>query len=897
MYFIQNNTTIRKIDRKNGESEILLHTKYDENRKTGNVEAGIPYVDVIDDSLDTFVFVLKDYPQRKPFKPFDIIEFTVDDGLKEDVTKLFVLFDNVKSYARTRGTYQHTVSCVELTKILEKTKIFQLSLTNQRDTLLNQVYKALTNAEPIIATGKSGIDKRHNRFRFTDRLELFLSGKPGFDFHFTSTNLRAVLDEMLSVYNCRIFVKDISVSSNGIGAIDLDYIAMDTIADVEPKWEESEQGEIVFEELENDGHNFAGNVVAQGYNSVLEEPITFTDIFKSANATISDITAAIMLPFPISDKGIKELKICNCRGTYRNVSTGETVIHRFDLDVSAFFLPQEQYDLLDQETRKKYIPYNIKSNSINVGNTYSGFLGFQHSVFGNVLYNLMPKEIDMVPGVSTSPKYNLVGTTIDWLNLTFTCTYYPLIDTVAQISKPETYDKSELLMGIMDSQTEQTLNVERHGKKLTGLIKRTGNTEYVMDVKAKYFSKLLPIMSRIDLPNATDDEERNFVLYKREYSVFDNYINCRYHFSKDYNAVQANAGVNREKHLFDIPLESNETPLVVKKYLQFSLGKEEVEENIKDLSFKPTVAYAALGLLFAQNESEEYTVNDNKLMGKGKIKYLLFQSQGSDNAEIAEGLYPQNSENGTGDCPYTDEKYRFVIPTGNYALGKTMNFAARTLDNYSVSYSRDGYTFSLWGDGGNKIAYCRYVDKDERRVGECFKFYLDFTFDFIYDKQDTSENVDTFPITKADYFISAQEDKIVYTYDKDRTQKPLFVLSFECIPAKKDKNELIIGTAFCKNNNLVRDNGDGYAGVKLYCSTSKIFNGDEDHLPSDYSGEEMDKALFSIEKTEVGAKLVYKGGEMPLVKSWAFADANGNIYLAANGTYQDVYVRMIDLLR
>jgi hypothetical protein len=197
----------------------------------------------------------------------------------------------------------------------------------------------------------------------------------------------------------------------------------------------------------------------------------------------------------------------------------------------------------------------------------------------------------------------------DYLDLTFTCVYYPIIDTVASISKPNVYDNDDLLMGTMDFQTEQTLDIARYGKKLAGLIKRTGNAEYYLDVKAKYYSKLLPLMSKIDLPDADSEEERGFVLYKREYAIYDNFINCRYYFSKDFNAVQQNAGVNRTKHIYDIPIESDETPIMVKKYLVLSKNREAGGGG-----FDTSLTVAALNTLIGKNESTSYTVGETTKM-------------------------------------------------------------------------------------------------------------------------------------------------------------------------------------------------------------------------------------------------------------------------------------------
>ena len=877
-------------ERKTNTETTLLDAGNEENDAYNDrTVAGMPFVDVVDDSLDSFIFTLKDLPRRKPFKEFDLITYTIKtveaDGTETtDETKLFVLFDKVKSYSRVKNTYEHTVSCVECTKILEKIKIFNLNLTNLNDTLLRQMEKACLNAEPYF----EGKYFRHPRFYISEGLSSFLDGKPSRDFYFSNTDFRTVLDEMLSVHNARIIVKNVYFrKSNGCNEYLLDYQSMNSVKDVDPDWKEEEQGCIIYEELENNGQDYAGSIVARGYNSVNSEPIRFTDTFKSENQAISDKSACVFFPFPLSEKAIISFLIKNLSFTYRENITGvgTAKVATMDVDISKYLIPREMWELLSSSDQKYYIPYDIGGSKISFGETWNPLFGTQKlSIITMIQYSL--PEIIMIDGKEYKQDKTIIGAELNALNYidyNIECEYYPLIDTVSQITKPGVYNREDVLLGIMDSQTEQMLDIGRHGKKLAGLIKRTGNTEYYMDVKAKYFSKLLPVMSRIDLPNAEDEEEKNFVLYKREYAIYDGFVNCRYYFSRNYNAVQENAGINRERHLFNIPLESNEAPIVTKLYLSFSKEEKTDEHNI---SFNGSLAKSAVKTLFGKNESfTGYT---------GKLQYMLFQSEG------ATFKYPQNTEDSSGNFPYMENSTaRFMCPICSFAQDKTMTFMARTLDNYSVSYARDGYVFSIWGDQGNKITYNRYVDKELATIGECKRFNLSFAYEYI-----GSDNAITkFPIVEKTDFILANTEFAVY-YEKDRTQRPLFTFLLECLPAKEDYGNIIIGTAFAKYNNLVRDNGTGLTGLYCYPSNKYTFNGDEDVLSKAYIAncpKHLVTRYFTIEETSSGAVLKWNGvkastttsGEYDAT-SWAIADEAGNIYLAVNGDMRDIYVCVKD---
>lgn len=890
MYSITNNTKITIRNTRTTQVTTILKTDLTaEDRVTGKVVAGIPFIDTIDDSSDSFVVQLKNLSQRDLFKPFDFVVFTVDDGFEPIVKQYFVLFDDVKTYSQMQNTYEHNLSLIEPTKILEKIKIFNLNLTNQSNTFMEQINRALRNAEPVFYNLNSdGTRLYEKECRLYSRLGAFAMNKASRDFYFSNTDLRSVLDEMLGAYNARVTVESVTYDgiTGDINSIGIGYRDATKITKATPVWTKEEQGEIIFEHAQNDGQNHAGTVLSRGYNSIAEEPISFTDMFKSENATVSDTSACAMFPFPISSKGIKHFYI-NTTARFIDKIDSNTVkytITPLSVDIAPYIIRTEAFDLLDAEEQKTYLSYSVAEKKVLVGRTYKAFMGLLSKP---IIKDLIEKEAQKL--IPYGQLYDRLDT--DYLDLTFTCVYYPIIDTVASISKPNIYDNDDLQMGIMDFQTEQTLDLDRHGRKLAGLIKRTGNAEYYLDVKAKYYSKLLPLMSKIDLPDADSEEEQGFVLYKREYAIYDNFINCRYYFSKDYNAVQQNAGVNRTKHIYDIPLESDETPIMVKKYLVFS----KVQDG--GGGFDTSLPVAALNTLIGKNESTIYTVGGTTKMAGGKLKYMLFQSQGVKN-------YPQNTENSKGEFEYTDLAYRFARPICTYALNKTMTFTANCLDNYSVDYSRDGYRFSIWGDAGNMVTYNRYVDNDAGTIGEAKKFELDFAFEWKYSGEertaDATTSVANFPVANNTDFVTCglTSAPLTVEYYKDRTQTPLFVFALECIPRKDDYGKIIIGTEFAKKNNLVRDNGAGLTGLKLYTSQTLTFDGEENVLSDEYkqNSEQHDVGSFFVVEaysydgdsgSGSGAKL--RNTTAKTCASWAIADEHGNILLAVNGSVCDIY--------
>lgn len=939
-----NNISITITSKIDGSAVFNSEDKYDPK----HIPAGIPVIDVIDDSLDSFVFTVKDVLNRKPFQPFDLVTLTIgedselvtlmigEDSVTVEQAQYFVLNDHVKTYrqiaplgdGKPRSRYEHTITCVETTKYLEKIKVFELTMTNRHDTLYDQFVKAMNNIEPKISHVVDNRDSFINstRFRASGALWHLLEKVEGFDFSFQDTDARTIFDAMLERVNARVVVDKVEFNTKTrMYNITLGYHLLDVATDVEANWSFGSHGEIVHEEMQSDGQDYAGTIVARGYNSIPAEPLTVRVIPASSEATLSDKSATLFLPYPISRKGIKSIKqevtICRCK----NYTSPDTYC-RETLDLTKYFILDEEYALMDEDTKKTRIAYSIGSKEIMLGQSYTNW-------WGRTELSLDVIQEQILTTIKTSENLSGVFAEEALWDSTFQVEYYPILDTVASIQKTD--NPNLFSMAIMDAQTEQTLDISRHGKKLAGLLKRVGNDSYVVDVKAKTYSGLLKLLSRIDV-----DGEK-YVLYKREYAVYDNFVNCRYYFSQNYTAVQENAGINRERQIYPIPLEYNETPILIKKKLEFMLAPEGT--LIPDLSipnpFSAEVVKSAIRTLTGENYIG--TENDSR----GKLNYLLFiskvrykDSSGEQAFAIRPPLPTETRtetiiDNGTEkqiekEVYIEDAKPKwYLLPLTSYVLDNTMNFIASPLDNYSVAYSRGGYEFSLWGDGGTRATYNPYVNAwDSEYVGEAERFYLSYAFDFSKFEGDGIDNskgllaripVD-YPIVERTSIISAMsasspeeglepepnEDYgncVTVDYKKDRMQKPVFVLSFSVTVAEEDKGKLFVDPIFAKMNNLVRDNGNGL-GMGFWYKKDPFREGDE-YVDDETAAIEGVTKFFEIEQEGHYVKLKPKQAAIDLpdlidpnigIGSWGFCDDNGRIYLAVNGEICPIVLALRD---
>ena len=512
----------------------------------------------------------------------------------------------------------------------------------------------------------------------------------------------------------------------------------------------------------------------------------------------------------------------------------------------------EEYNLLPNSDttnnidKAHYLPYEIGQSTIGLSASVKG-------IFGIPIYSLLTilkKKISekLAEMGAARPQTVVIGSDW-WKSKSFVSTFIPRIDTTIELSKPGIYDTDRLKLGIADSQSANAIDISRHGKNLAGLIRRTGNNELQLDYRCNSVSDLIPTMSKI-----SDGEFAGYVVYKREYSIFNDFLKVRYSLTYDFNQINEKIGIVREKRIYNIPLESDDTPIFCKRYMILSLTAPTSENNA---FLHPNYMRAVLDTLRGVSAAD------------GKIKNILFNTP--------ESFVDQD---GSG-AVFTAAAERFAIPALGYAAGNTINIMANPLDNYSVGYSRGGYHISLWG-GGVKMLYNPYSDINGENVS--YKLRLAGGLN------DTSEAVITaLPKTYYTYFTQASDDETIY-YKKDRSQRPVFFQSFEVIPSAADYGNIVIGNKFCANNFLINDNVDFSDNMYLYVrliGAGKYRNGDN-KIKNGYIGIGKVKDYFTIASFVAfsgGAEYAYIISTYTasvLTGDFAIGDTDHNLFLAVN---------------
>ena len=353
----------------------------------------------------------------------------------------------------------------------------------------------------------------------------------------------------------------------------------------------------------------------------------------------------------------------------------------------------------------------------------------------------------------------------------------------------------------------------------------------------------MPVMGKFSKLTGRDSYLNGYVITKREYGIYDNQIKVRYYCTKDYQAINERIGVNREKRLYAIPLEATDCPIHLKYYV--TVGR--TSRACGDFPVK-FVSSLIQGVLYT-NRNED-----------SRVSYMYLQTNEALSAH--------------GDVPaqLSGDQY-FAMPCMAYAADKTVVFMAQPLDNYSVGYTRGGRFLQWWG-GGMEIFYNPYTDAN----GECSNFTL-----FLASKQAVDASINTYPkVTKGGETTLSQT--MFINYVKDRTQRPVFFVDLEFLPAEEEYGAIVFGEAIANQNSFVISETQPIRYV--YVGTRKYVTGDTKIVGRKLTGEAREYFQLTSNNTTVSLICVKEihcnkaNNECAI----AIGDENGNLIMGFNLT-------------
>ena len=232
---------------------------------------------------------------------------------------------------------------------------------------------------------------------------------------------------------------------------------------------------------------------------------------------------------------------------------------------------------MGEKTKQNTIYYERGQSSVNPNPTYKNIF-FTQSIFTNLIGNYMWNNPSKFPitvyGVEYIPhNVELTALITQITDTLYRAEYIPYIDAHSKIGKQNITNTILSKTSIYDNQSEKVIDLNRFGLNLYGKINRIGNKELTIDTVENCFDKLLNVGDIYD----------GFVVVSREYQIFREVVKVRYQLSKDYNNISERIAINRERRLYNIPIENLKRNVFIKDYILASTAELTIPASKKAL--------------------------------------------------------------------------------------------------------------------------------------------------------------------------------------------------------------------------------------------------------------------------------------------------------------------------
>ena len=734
-----------------------------------------------------------------------------------------VMNDTSNTKRRLASTeYEHTLTLVEPTKYLERiicsvdtsTWLGFVDLKSQAD-------KLLINAEPLVDTVTP-------RFSFHTDTQTALTGVDTSEFYFGVATFREQLDEVFAKINAKAYVPKITSFDN---IVIYHYDKNKFLDNIELlggfNTEQSHDLENFAERIKSFGHNALSsrtNYIIHGWDVI--RPGTLESLSTS--------NAVIQLQTSIEELKKMDMDISVNVDLYNISSDAEHTFNaRYVFDVTELFFEEQIYNLLTVAQQNTSLYYTRGSDAItSIQKTYKQLFGTGMSFkaaldeyFSNYDFSDNPAQIEKPEGYESENwvflrvrnYYTLAKTVIE--NILFRITYLPYVDFHFDITNPDNLKTNTSAM--IDNQTSNIIDVFAYGNNLQQKAERLGNQEINKDLVIDSISQLK------QLGDYTDDNE---IITTIAYSRYDNFVKVRYSLTKNYAALYERIAMDRRKTLYNIPLEGDETDILVKNYINIS-----------------TALYSG-ATVWGLNEFGMYSIiacltNDRTLGYRVK------------------GFLTEVKQYNSGDTDFN--LYYYYLYSNNYCGGNGLYFKMRFLDNYNAGLSTS--TFEI---GGRKVVCHPYVNDQG--------VFDDMEFGLVYDIPNVTSlaKINNLPrVLKTD--VTKPEDMLSNDIVLTRYKDPYITIGITYQAELLAADNIIIGKKFIENN-LLAFNDEFVGTMKVYISDSP------------YKNNEVFKVKGTLTTLTITPNVVDGIGQITISAApsvyWAIGDDEGNLYLAVNQT-------------
>ena len=709
---------------------------------SSNVITGFSILEKLDDSLDTGSIILRGLTTAMPYNMFDWIEIYIDTTL---LYSLRIGGDRVRLISKNPLRYEHTLSLVEHTKILERFQISGKTFTQPLTGTL-KVYRDVL-LELIATTPVETLDNSSD-YRLcgvtTDSEFNFLSTTASPEFTFKDISLREAFKQVADSFDA---IPRLHINSSDELELTFDFVnELKTLITSENDFiEKSVQQNIDLHatSIESNVLNLV-NDISENNESVEYYPTDGTYATPRSDDYIFDFTKSYLYT-PKRIYQVDEL-IVNVLAqvvwfddlgnpTYLYGSSAGTSV-LIQVDMTDRVLEYNEYKTLDavfvadgnmSKTKNNTIFYEYRKPNIQIGGTY-GLFDTNINLEEAINYAIYQKVLD--DGILEDGKIDQIATVIssDISNgeILFRTKYTPLpTETRLSIDKQDNSDVS-YRSALISNQQGRLVNLEQFTNNLYGKINRIGNSELQLS------NREIDIDDLYDIGDYTDEL---YIVTDKEVIFYKDYVYANYGLSKNFNKISDFIGINSEIRQWEIGEQNTlNRNLLYKEHIEI----DAVTSGIGTFSSQLMTVFGANTYLETFDTTSTYT----------PVRGSMIESSYANTVLVA------MSSNGGGNSLI----FSWQLPSNIYAGNYIETISSQKANNFE-----------------------RYTDED----GELGSFTL-----HMFDNLSTGDTTETQFLATADAYPNTSTS---YINNDLITNDSSFILS-------KDRREIIGGTIHFQQN-------------------------------------------------------------------------------------------------
>jgi len=872
--------------------------------ETSHIKRGFQFVNRLDEELDSGVLILYN-GIGTVYEPFSKVRITIG----ESIFNFYIDLDEVQSLSKDEVIYQHTISLIEPTKILERYDCDNLAFTQPLEETKYYMDDILTRINNVTPLEMLDIHEETRLFSISSTLLGELSNKVAPEFSFQQNTLLEVFNEVLKY-------DDSITRINDFGIIERD------------KFNELKES-ISLTQLTNKGQTinseyYGSAMVMNGENIVSDKIDVFPNeinyfTFSSPEIVLTTDNMILKVPKPLysTEKLVMLVKMAH---------SPTDVIFR-EIDITSHLFEFESYQMLqaldneDTIGKESAIYYKKGENFIQgFGYKTPSFLNlWTYTAFQNILKSIEPVVINSKTyELSPSWQSSDYGTLILNGEIGFRLHYYSIDNQYIKLKqyKSLTHNNNLVLRG---NQSSRVININRLLSNSKNTINRLGNEDVVIETIANTID---------DCFQLGQYTEEKYVVSSVENVVFDEtYIKSKAILTKNFNRLSSFIGVNQEYRQWEIPSTGIKRDLHYDEFVYISTGSISVSKhtifetsgiNILKNTFTPTITKKPSGVIVTPKyiDGEDVTNLGNLILGLDVMSggnSVIFNWTFEDN-KLAFSNVTQETIVGTIPVSYLEPIF-YTKEDGSFdylnmkifnedSMNQDMtefvvNVSAlpdkETWENNYGYLSKELYFYNTT-DG--KLYFGKYIsgavvtlDYYEKSEDEMKKIILagkdetDTDDEVGYEKIELKKkNINDNQLAKYyDSFIANSGDFVVY---KDTSETIGMTYQLHFVGA----TNVFIGESFINHNSFVQNEK-----VMLYLYTSsdekydyssQLCKGDKQS--DSFTGFSVHSLLnheFWIERT-IGTT----------VSSWGIGDNDGNLFIGCNGNTTFLYFLMANKL-